>query len=109
MVFQEVLAAPTIVRPDPPRDQQSAAPYVLLIIPRRAVRRNAELQRIKDARDRPLFVSFEFLFECVQLSVMQMAESCDFVWFSVSRRYALSGHSGSRFTDGREAGSLLTL
>ena len=33
--------------------------------------------------DRPLFVSFEFLFEYVQLSVMQLAEPCDFVWFSV--------------------------
>jgi hypothetical protein len=33
--------------------------------------------------DRPLFVSFEFVFECVQLSVMQLAEPCNFVWFSV--------------------------
>ena len=33
--------------------------------------------------DRPLFVSFEFVFECVQLPVMQLAEPCNFVWFSV--------------------------
>ena len=33
--------------------------------------------------DRPLFVSSEFLFECVQLSVMQLAKPCNFVWFSV--------------------------
>ena len=33
--------------------------------------------------DRPPFVSFEFLFERVQLSVMQVAEPCNFVWFSV--------------------------
>ena len=26
---------------------------------------------------------FEFLFECVQLSVMQLAEPCNFVWFLV--------------------------
>lgn len=35
--------------------------------------------------DRPLFVAFKFLFECVQLSVMQMAEPDNFVWLSVIR------------------------
>jgi hypothetical protein len=30
-----------------------------------------------------MFVTFEFVFECVQLSVMQVAEPCNLVWFPV--------------------------
>jgi hypothetical protein len=41
----------------------------------------------------------------VSLVMLAISSSTD----GLSRRYALSGHSGSRFTDGREAGSLLTL
>ena len=41
--------------------------------------------------------------------LIELIEQYRVHWIISHGRYALGGHSGSRFTDGREAGSLLTL